>query len=92
MRARATLLPDERTTLIPCPACDCLGQGIRKLRGVATVVRCRWCDGSGMMDPKLIPLFTRWLSIANWYRLLNPPALSAALAFADTKDRSGFDA
>ena len=71
MRARATLAPEERGTLIPCPACDSLGQGIRSVRGVATVSKCRWCDGAGMMDPALSPLFTRWLSIANWYRLLS---------------------
>lgn len=71
MRARATLSPEERHTLIPCPACDSLGQGIRSRHGVATVQRCRWCDGSGMMDPGLMPLFSRWLSIANWHRLLS---------------------
>ncbi len=38
---------------------------------MATVVKCRWCDGAGMMDPRLQPLFTRWLSMANWHRLLS---------------------
>lgn len=76
MRARATMSPEERTTLMPCPACDSMGQGIRSLRGVATVYRCRWCDGSGMMDPKLQPLFVRWLSVANWNRLRRPLTVS----------------
>lgn len=72
MRKRATLSPDERSTLMPCPACDSMGQGIRSVHGVATVLPCRWCDSSGMMDPVLQPLFVRWLAIANWNRLRRP--------------------
>lgn len=54
----------KQPTLVQCPAC--LGQGLVHRPTTQTryrFPRCRWCDGSGLVDAAMVEVFTRWVSI-----------------------------
>lgn len=69
LQLRLHIPSEDRPTLIPCPACE--GEG---LAGPQTTTqyhmgRCKWCDGSGLVDRKIYGVFRRWLGIYHRNRM-----------------------
>lgn len=67
-RFRLSLPPEDRVTLLPCPACGGDGKSLTDDGKRYTVIACRWCDGSGVVDSKIISMFRRWLKIKHHSR------------------------
>jgi len=70
LRVRAQSPSDQQSTLRPCPACD--GSGTRERRNSVysySHVRCRWCEGMGLVDNIMYDTFVRWLRIYHHHRI-----------------------
>ena len=63
LQIRASMPPMERETLLPCPACGGDGKQLTETVGTYRMAPCRWCDGKGAVEAKLIAMFRRWLRI-----------------------------
>jgi len=70
MRIRLSLPPDGRVTLIPCLSCEGTETKTTEFDiGKYKISKCKWCDGTGVMDKLMVKLFKRWLGIWNFNRI-----------------------
>ena len=67
LRVRRQSPEQERSTLLPCPACED-GSKVLEDAGTYRVRRCCWCDGARSVEATMLPLHRRWIRIVTWNR------------------------
>ncbi len=70
LKARKTLPPEERETLLPCEACAGKGTYTFELGvGRYKMKQCRWCQGVGCVPKLMLKAYVRWQRILRFNRM-----------------------
>ncbi len=63
LKLRSLTPRPEQDTLKPCPACAGEGRRVQEAGGKYKTGPCRWCEGIGSVDNKIMDMFEHWRRI-----------------------------